>query len=600
MISSTLTRPTTIAPTMTCDRKVSYQEDIDVASLFRPMPRVISLQPISRREKSKHRSRRKVASPNKQQQCKDETTADTGQENRTVVSRTNSTDVEPPQSPAPSDMSFESCHSSGGTGSAAASNPPSVRTDDSKIGKIKQSPTTKPVTATVELQKAGFLRGDVIPIKIHVHHTKHIKSLHGVIVTLYRQARVDVNPALPKVGSTKNEHETSSKTRTGIGLSITGAGSSHLFRKDLSQSFASLIINPSTLSAEIKASVVVPEEAFPTISTVPGGMITFKYYVEVVLDLQGKLAGLDRFLPNAGMAGISSHTGDSSVGSPADASNSVFAAWGGHFMDTEEIRRDKSVVSCIFEIIIGTRDSERKGKWKQLNQAHASASNGYGVPVADASNQKGHVDTGLLGKPDESNRKNGQHVQWASMDTCTSNTQDNAIGLVRTVAVVPIPDLSAEEEGLSEKERLRRAEERLLPSRPPEEGESSASATRHAPSAPILPDERVPGFLPDAPVYSGPSEPPGAHASRSSAPAYEPRAPSQQESTTAATDDKQELQRRHLEAERSAPDDLPDDDGAGPSAPPAESFEPTALTFEDVDDFDFGISGEHSLPRYER
>lgn len=604
MISSTLTRPTTIAPTMTCDRKVSYQEDMDVASLFQPKPRVISLEPISRRRKSKHRARRKTESANGQSQGEDATSVDTVVDGRTTISRTNSIDAEPPQSPSPSDMSFDSCHSSCGTGSAADSNPPSVRTGDSKIGKTRISPATKPVTATIELQKAGFLRGDLIPIKIHVHHTKHIKSLHGVIVTLYRQARVDVNPALPKVGSGKTDPDTISKSRTGIGLSITGAGSSHLFRKDLSQSFASLIINPSTLSAEIKATVRVPEEAFPTISTAPGAMITFKYYVEVVLDLQGKLAGLDRFLPNAGMAGISSHTGDSAVGSPADANNSVFAAWGGHFMDTEEIRRDKSVVSCIFEIIIGTRDSERKGKWKQLNPTDGSTSNGDGPqPTEVQSNQASNVNN-VLGREDESTRKNGQHVPLVNSNGGSVDVLDNTNAGGRPAPIVPIPDVGAEEAALSEKERLRRAEERLLPSRPPEDGASASNSALHAPSAPVLPDERLPGFSQDAPVYSGPSTLPVPAASSATAPAYEPHVPFLPQLPTAATDDKHELQRRHLEAERSAPDDLPgdddDDDAAGPSAPPADAFVPSAPTFEDVDDFDFAMPGEHSLPKYER
>lgn len=602
MISSTLTRPTTIAPTMTCDRKVSYQEDIDVASLFQPKPRVISLEPISRRGKSKHRARTKAVSANGQPQSKDAVSVDRVVDSQTTISRTNSTDAEPPQSPSPSNMSFDSCHSSCGTGSAADSNPPSVRTVDSKIGKTRPSPTTKPVTATIELQKAGFLRGDLIPIKIHVHHTKHIKSLHGVIVTLYRQARVDVNPALPKVGSSKTDQDTISKSRTGIGLSITGAGSSHLFRKDLSQSFASLIINPSTLSAEIKATVRVPEEAFPTISTVPGAMITFKYYVEVVLDLQGKLAGLDRFLPNAGMAGISSHTSDSTVGSPADANNSVFAAWGGHFMDTEEIRRDKSVVSCIFEIIIGSRDSKRKGKWKQLNQASGLTSNGDATQPTDVSGQQALETNSVLGRVDESTRRTGQHVQWAISNDTTVNVQDNANAGERPAVIVPIPDVGAEEAALPEKERLRRAEERLLPSRPPEDGASGSNAALHAPSAPVLPDDRLPELSPDAPVYSGPSTLAAQEASRPSAPAYEPHVPFQPLPQAAAIDDKHELHRRHLEAERSAPDDLTgdDDEDGGASAPPADTFVPSAPTFEDVDDFDFGMPGEHSLPRYER
>jgi len=566
---------------MSCDRKVSYQEDIDVATLFRLKPRVISLEPISRQ--GRKRSKRKEKIP------------DAATDKDSTIGRANSTDAEAPQSPSHSDMSYDSCPSSCGTGSIVDSNAPSIRTGDSKISKMLSS-QTKPVTATIELQKAGFLRGDPVPVKIHVYHTKHIKSLHGVIVTLYRQARVDVNPPLPKVGSTRAEE--SPKSRTGIGLSITGAGASHLFRKDLSQSFASLIIDPSTLSAEIKATVRIPEEAFPTISTVPGAMITFKYYVEVVLDLQGKLAGLDRFLPNAGMAGISSHTGDPATGSQADASTSVFAAWGGHFMDTEEIRRDKSVVSCIFEIIIGTRDSERKGKWKQLVQTNKRAE------LPDAND--------VLGKAEEAGRQIGQHIQWAE----PNNTQDHTNGSGLPTVPLP-PNAAADNKELTEKERIRQAEQRLLPSSPPDSNEAASSAALHAPSAPILHDSNPPAFPQMAPEYFGPSAPPPPQhrdhndnhsAQPTSAPAYEPRDLSSQVSTAvaaSATDDKHELQRQRLESERSAPDDVAESDAdemaaAGPSAPAPAAFAPSVPSFDDVDDFEFADAGEHSLPRYER
>lgn len=553
---------------------------------------------------------------NGQTQSKDAVKPDASVDRVSVTGRANSTDAEPPRSPSHSDMSYESCPSSCGTGSVADSNPPSVRTGDSKIGKMVTSQTPKPVTATIELQKAGFLRGDLVSVKIHVHHTKHIKSLHGVIVTLYRQARVDVNPPLPKVGSSKAEQESTSKSRTGIGLSITGAGASHLFRKDLSQSFASLIIDPSTLSAEIRATVRVPEEAFPTISTAPGAMITFKYYVEVVLDLQGKLAGLDRFLPNAGMAGISSHTGDPTTGSPADASNSVFAAWGGHFMDTEEIRRDRSVVSCIFEIIIGTRDSERKGKWKQLVQTNGSSSNGIGTQQADGSIKKAQDANNMLGRPDEAGRPNGEHIQWAEPNITGQTTQGHTNGAALPTVPLP-PDAGAEDSELTEKERIRRAEERLLPSRPPDSDAAARSAPQHAPTAPTLHDDDPPAFASHtAPSYAGPSAAPppphhhAGHAESASAPAYEPHG-------FAPSDDKHELHRRRLERERSAPEEdaaaADDASAAGPAAPPPHAaFAPSAPAFDDVDDFGFGAGAhghgtgdtdadaEHSLPRYER
>ena len=66
------------------------------------------------------------------------------------------------------------------------------------------------------------------------------------------------------------------RSYTGLGgLSLSGAGSNHVFRKDLYQSMSPLFIDPQTFTAEIHAKVRVPDEAFPTIATVPGSMISF-------------------------------------------------------------------------------------------------------------------------------------------------------------------------------------------------------------------------------------------------------------------------------------------------------------------------------------
>ncbi|KAK4994379.1 ph-response sensor protein, partial [Cryomyces antarcticus] len=51
MVTATMTRPTTISPTITCDRKVFLVENIDIAALRPPKPRTISLEPISRRSR---------------------------------------------------------------------------------------------------------------------------------------------------------------------------------------------------------------------------------------------------------------------------------------------------------------------------------------------------------------------------------------------------------------------------------------------------------------------------------------------------------------------------------------------------------------------
>jgi arrestin-related trafficking adapter 9 len=628
MITATLTRPTTIAPTMSCDRPIAYQEDIDIATLDKPKPRVISLEPIPRRSRTKRRATKRVKAGEQKQKEEKRTSVDSSSDNRTVHTGISSNDLEPPQSPSPSDISFSSDPSSGGAGSAFDANSVSARTAESKLGRENSAHahshrTQKPITASIEMAQSGFLRGDSVPIKIKVQHTKQIKSLHGIIVTFYRQARVNLQPALPRVGSSKNEEDALvPMPKTGLGLSIGSGGSSHLYRKDLSQSFASLIINPDTLSAEVKATVRVPEGAFPTISTVPGGMISFKYYVEAVLDLQGKLAGLDRFLPNAGMSGVSSHNPDGSMGLPGDTSQSVFAPWGGHFVDTEEIRRDKSVVSCTFDVVIGTKDSERKGRWRGQMPEPAEPSDASDTTEI----QRFFVNDcgdGHDSHPSYPHENYNIPSIFRPPNNGHSNGYYDPLGPPPPIHTIPMPDIAAEEQHLSEKERMRLREARLLPSRPPEDGIVNSTMNGvHTPSAPpILLDDGHPPLPPLPPEAYEASAPPvddlyAVPEDGPSAPAYHDHHPHRSSSfhmaADAATDDKQELQHRRLAMERSAPPPLSGDPPtvAGASAPPIpaalrggddDDDGPSAPTIEDLT-LGFAQSTIHDphLPRYER
>ncbi|KAF2405499.1 hypothetical protein EJ06DRAFT_469006 [Trichodelitschia bisporula] len=587
IITSTLTRPSTLSslsPTTSCDRKVSFVEDIDIAPLYQPKPQTISLEPIPRRRGTKRRPKRTVvaAEPSKDPEAQ----ASSFSTNPISSDGTDVADaLEPPRSPVPSDVSFDSCPSSC-TGSAADSAAPSARTGESRTENSKRAAghgtSRKPITATIELQKSGFLRGDNIPMKISVKHTKQVTSLHGVIVTFYRQARVDMHPALPVVSSAKIDDDGLPKSKTGLGgLSLSSQNSSHVYRKDLSQSFASLIINPDTLSAEIKAAVRVPEEVFPSITTVPGSMISFKYYVEVVLDLQGKLAGLDRFLPNAGMMGTALSVGDAMTGRPPEASGSIFAPWGGHFINTEEIRRDKSVVSCVFEVVIGTRDSVRKSPWR-LSSPNLRQNNILGGMTAGSEatlQQHPHPGQDVF----ETNSSQNGHQQYP-------------------IPVAPIPTMP-EEPQLSEKERMRLAETRLLPSQPPDEAGASSAASTHLPSAPEFPShapfpyEPLPHGSAYPPIHAMPQLSPmdSTLSDGTSAPAYEQHDPP----TAVPAEDKHDFQRRRLEMERSAPH-ADEEDLAGEGASAALNFTPNAPVMSE-DAFDFHEhSPHHALPKYER
>ena len=367
MITSTITRPTSIAATSSCDQKISLVQTVDIGLMNPPRPRTISLEPISRRTRRRKTVKAKEGSVVEAtgagpggEACKppgsplpDESASQCG-------SVDHNTD---PRSPAPSDIqsTASTATSTGSTTSGSTSFrlgtvPSSAGPARSSQRGSKSSKTSFPdktITATIELLKSGCLPGDNIPLKISVKHTKAIKSMHGIIITLFRQGRIDSAPPLSlftdmkgKAAEKLKHEEYYPKSKTGLGgLSLSSAGSSSLFRKDLAQTFAPLLVDPTTLTAVVTASVRVPEDVFPTIIGVPGQMISFKYHIEVVVDLGGKLAGQQRHLPRVGAVTLPSSYGSSSGGGNLN----MLAAWGGSIVDTDHIRREKSVVACLFE-----------------------------------------------------------------------------------------------------------------------------------------------------------------------------------------------------------------------------------------------------------
>jgi len=385
MITATVTRPTTISPTLSCDRKIYFVERIDISPLYPPKSRTITLEPVSRRKVAKDQARKLVDSSDRKSRKTDSASRSDPQRNSESTAPSTRTESEPPMSPSPSHVSFESAvsgsvgHSQLDSSSQSQSTSTNTRPNDSK-GSI----AVKNITTEVESCVGGCLRGDSIPIKVSVNHVKHIKSMNGVIVTLFRQARVDMHPAIP-LGPTEKSlnpkyEDYYPRSKTGLGgLSLSGAGSSHMFRKDLSQTVQPLIVDPGSLLSEVTVKVRVPEDAFPTISTVPGAMISFRYYVEVVVDIQGKLGPQERAM--AGLTGVTATT--MSGGDELENERGGMSAAGTYMVDTAPVRRDKGVVSATFEVVIGTRDSERrKGKQKEEEKPVLAPEPPAAVPAA--------------------------------------------------------------------------------------------------------------------------------------------------------------------------------------------------------------------------
>ncbi|KAJ3563134.1 hypothetical protein NPX13_g8306 [Xylaria arbuscula] len=538
---------------------------------------------------------------------------------------------------------------------------------DSTSGSKHSGHDDREITATVELLKGGCVPGDLVPVKIRVEHNRYMKSLNGIIVTLYRQGRVDCAPPISSFTGLSKEDakrlerdEYYPRSKTGLsGLSLSSAGSCSVFRKDLSQAVAPLIIDPATFTANITTAVRVPEDAFPSIRNVPGGLITFKYHIEVIVDLGGKLAG-----PSSGSS-QSQHparmVSSPSVRGTYGIDMNLAASWNSTIIDTDHIRREKGVISVSFEVVVGTTDSS-KSRGKAVARPHPPmrASTHDEPPVEEDPYDYGWQNT-YNGDNDyqEEYTPSGPHEpqpryypvaspQTARYDFQTHETQ--------APVYVPPPEIP-DENTLTDKERARRAEQRLLPSQPPLQPPETAAGPSQQPSAPpnqtVYPEAHNNSFNMGAvgpgldPLITEIAEEPSAPtlgdigAGPFSASASTPR------NGGGPTDDKQELERQRLLAEASAPPEIPEDyDGGGgggtpgpssssppsASAPPAvhdhhnhitssraalppswSSHEPSAPTL-DEDDSGGGGSGSNGdyrtivetsngtehLPRYER
>ena len=404
------------------------------------------------------------------------------------------TEEDPPRSPVPSEISSASA-----TGSSISSNPISTRTPHvgNSTGTSQDAnaiPYRDTAYAKTEVLQGGCLPGDPLPIRIEIHHTKPIKSMQGVIITLFRQGRIDTQPPMPlgpvRKGEKPKYEDYYPKSRTGLGgLSLSAAGSSRSFRQDLNQVFAPIIIDPQSLTQVINISIQAPFDLFPTISCVPGAMITFNYFVEIVLDLRGKVGSQDRILDHLSVTNMPQHGyGDPRISKYEGIEGvSYLSTPGLNYLITDQLRRTKGVIFTRTKIIVGTRDSaRRRGKQRE------------GRSLPDSSRSLGpSIELGRELEPKETMIEQEERLSQVQDD---QNDGMNHLSPYRSVSIPP-PTV---EDSLDEKARMKRAEQSLLPSAPPPDDDPSSTLL---PSAPPAIDEedfiRRYGF--SVPAYDGPS-----------------------------------------------------------------------------------------------
>ena len=480
--------------------------------------------------------------------------------------------VEPPESPASSEISTTSATSSSRSWHLATSS-------SMKLNQVDADS----IHAVLELSQGGCLPGDRVAIQVNVKHVKPIKNMNGIIVTFFRTCRVDTHPDLPlgpvTKGSKLEYEDYYPRSKTGLGgLSLSSAGSHKTFRQDLDQVFEPLIIDPKSLTAQIKTHIKIPDEIFPSITSVPGSMISFKYEIEALVDLRGRMAGQDYIRSQIGMINVPRGHG---FGDPkkhgVDGSTGLVFPLASGFgcLDTSQMRREKFVISRTFGIVVGTRDSERIRLRKLGKQAALTPARSVVSPPTQErlpellTPHSGPVQASRLSSP---LAEHDEYFPPPGPSTTVTN-DDN----------LPPPVWTADErprDGLDEKTRLRNAEARLLPSAPPADDSLSRSDRLYLePTAPPASDDMMyeqHGSL--QPVTSA-----SEHSLATIVPAYSARANNASSGIEATEESrafdpygsKEELEYRRLQQQASSPDDNMEVDSSAarklePSAPPEE------------------------------
>lgn len=315
------------------------------------------------------------------------------------------------------------------------------------------SPKPETIKVSMTIPQRGYLRGENIPIKINVSHLRKIQDINGIILTFVRVCRLDNGPE----------------------------GLFDSFRKDLSQSVIPLYVDPVTLKSEIKSNIRVPADAFPTISGCP--LVSFQYFVEVLINLSGKSVLLDvndTAKPSSSENGHQSPLIDfqnqSSANVNEDNENNneaktlnefkrQFQYLSGSFdfnqkerssfINTDKYKRMKKFLQLTSEVIIGTHRSPNFTTNSRMDIQDSNS------PVSHRSSTSSNSPAQALHQiqPSIPEAEPLEFNGGISQDNDINNSIPNYDEV--NVNLIPMPNLQ-----LSEKERIKAHETSLLPSEP--------------------------------------------------------------------------------------------------------------------------------------
>jgi hypothetical protein len=241
-------------------------------------------------------------------------------------------------------------------------------------------------------------------------------------------------------------------------------------------------------------------------------MISFRYYVEVVMDLGGKLASQNNILPRLSMVNSTGkYYPNGRVTSTTDKGRGMVATdFAGNIIDTDQMRRERSVAACVFEVVVGSKDSARAANrqrdaaspsesplspqpFQHLHQPQQQPYPPYqpaGDEYTDAGQFQAQHEPVLSPYYPYPYTDPHEYYMDESYDWHGHNYGFYPPEHPPTQFIPP----QQPEEFVDEKTRLRRAEQTLLPSRPPGEEDIASDSASVTPQATAPPPSDLDGF----------------------------------------------------------------------------------------------------------
>lgn len=409
-------------PSFTLEKHIKIVDPIDVAELPPAKPKKLIIK-----------------NPRRGKLRRTQSSSSTINTASTINSKTSDSELTPHSLPMGSTPS--------GSAVIASNNVNSPGISMSSAPQAPNEDSSNSILVTMDLGQRGFLRGELIPVKLSIHHLKQVQDSRGIIVTFVRVCRIDYGP--------ESYFES--------------------FRKDLLQLVIPLFVDPVSFSLEINTSLRVPADAFPTITGCP--MVSFQYFVEVMLNLSGKPLALD----NGPVVNLVPHDETSPGLSPNVVSgasyNFQFGQDRSEFINTDKFKRLKKFLQMTTEVIIGTHRLEKQQTQvstpenlavlqeqsislsstpnSQVPQNHARPANVIG-PVPECRELNNYPIPPYLESPRLSHDSAPDYS--ALINASMANIANTNIANIPTAMPV-----SAQ---MSEKDRMRQHEAGLLPSEP--------------------------------------------------------------------------------------------------------------------------------------